>query len=253
MTRFSARRSALTFLLSFIILCVSLAGFISPREGTQARDHASRAATGWLSSGNTASATHPRLILLIVVDQFRYDYLERFGDLFAPNGIGRLLREGASWSEANHDHVPTDTAAGHAALMTGAWPAQNGIVGNEWYERETGRKVKSITDDTTRLLGGKPGDKGSSPRRLLCSTLGDELRIATRDAAKVIGISAKDRSAILPAGRRASAAYWFDSDTGNIVSSTYYFDRLPDWVNRFNEHHRIHLRDSGLADDFVQI
>ena len=179
----------------------------------------------------------PRLVLLIVVDQFRYDYLSRFGDLFGSRGIGRLTRAGASWTEANFDHVPTFTAPGHAVFMTGASPSQTGIVANEWYERETGRRVKSITDDSTMMLAGKPNEKGKGPRRLLCSTVGDELRLADRDRSKVIGISAKDRSAILPAGRRANAAYWFSTDNGNIVSSTYYFEHLPEWVVRFNNRH----------------
>ncbi|PYS78937.1 MAG: hypothetical protein DMF70_13980, partial [Acidobacteria bacterium] len=112
-----------------------------------------------------------------------------------------------------------------------------GIVANEWYERETGRRVKSITDDSTMTLAGKPGEQGKGPRRLLCSTVGDELRLADGDRSKVIGISAKDRSAILPAGRRANAAYWFSTDNGNIISSTYYFEYLPEWVVRFNNRH----------------
>jgi predicted AlkP superfamily pyrophosphatase or phosphodiesterase len=181
--------------------------------------------------------SRPRLVLLIVVDQFRYDYLRRFGDLFGSRGIGRLMREGAWWTKANFDHVPTFTAPGHAVFMTGASPSQTGIIANEWYERETGRRVKSITDDSTMMLAGKPGEKGKSPRRLLCSTVGDELRLADGDRSKVIGISAKDRSAILPAGRRANAAYWFSSDNGNIISSTYYFEHLPEWVVSFNNRH----------------
>ena len=181
--------------------------------------------------------SRPRLVLLIVVDQFRYDYLTRFGDLFGSRGIGRLLREGASWTEVNFDYAAALTAPGHAVFMTGAWPAQTGIVANEWYERDTGRKVKSVTDDSTKKLGGKPGEKGYSPRRLLCSSVGDELRIADGDRSKVIGISAKDRSAILPAGRRANAAYWFGADNGNMVSSTYYFSQEPEWVERFNSRH----------------
>jgi predicted AlkP superfamily pyrophosphatase or phosphodiesterase len=185
----------------------------------------------------TNASPRPRLVLLIVVDQFRYDYLSRFGDLFGSRGIGRLMRAGASWTETNFDHVPTFTAPGHAVFMTGASPSQTGIVANEWYERETGSKVKSITDDSTMTLAGKPNEKGKGPRRLLCSTVGDELRLADRDRSKVIGISAKDRSAILPAGRRANAAYWFSTDNGNIVSSTYYFERLPEWVVRFNNQH----------------
>ena len=185
----------------------------------------------------SADGSRPRLVLLIVVDQFRYDYLTRFGDLFGSRGIGRLMREGASWTETNFDHVPTFTAPGHAVFMTGAGPSQTGIIANEWYERDTGKKVKSVTDDSTNKLGGKPGEKGYSPRRLLCSTVGDELRLADGDRSKVIGISTKDRSAILPAGRRANAAYWFGTDNGNMVSSTYYFDREPDWVERFNGRH----------------
>jgi len=185
-------------------------------------------------TSNVAQSSRPRLVLLIVVDQFRYDYLTRFGDLFGARGIGRLLREGASWTDANFDHVPTFTAPGHAVFMTGAWPSQTGIVANEWYEQDTGKKVKSITDDSTLMLAGKPAEKGKSPRRLLCSTVGDELRLADNDRSKVIGISAKDRSAILPSGRRANAAYWFSDDNGNMISSSYYFNQLPDWVGRFN-------------------
>lgn len=185
----------------------------------------------------TAKTSRPRLVLLIVVDQFRYDYLTRFGDLFGARGIGRLMRDGASWTETNFDHVPTFTAPGHAVFMTGAYPSQTGIIANEWYERETGKKVKSVTDDSTIKLAGKPGEKGYSPRRLLCSTVGDELRLADGDRSKVIGISTKDRSAILPAGRRANAAYWFGTDNGNMVSSTYYFTQEPVWVEHFNQRH----------------
>ena len=186
------------------------------------------------SNRDENAAKRPRLVLLIVVDQFRYDYLTRYGDLFGEQGIGRLLRQGASWTEANYDHIPTYTAPGHAVLMTGAWPSQTGIIANDWYEQSTGRKVHSVTDDSTNMLAGKPGETGYSPRRLLCSTVGDELRLADNDRSKVIGISAKNRSAILPVGRRANAAYWFSDDTGNMTSSTYYFNQMPDWVTRFN-------------------
>jgi predicted AlkP superfamily pyrophosphatase or phosphodiesterase len=176
----------------------------------------------------------PRLVLLIVVDQFRYDYLERFGDLFAANGFRRLLRDGASWTQSNYDHVPTYTAPGHATMMTGAYPAETGIVGNEWLERATGKRVTSVSDESVKLLGGGPNEVASSPSRLMSSTVGDELRLATNDRAKVIGISVKDRSAILPAGRHANAAYWFSTTSGNMVSSTYYFTQLPTWVTTFN-------------------
>src|SRR6476659_1078960 len=179
-------------------------------------------------------AKRPRLVLLIVVDQFRYDYLERFNDLFVENGLRRLMRDGASWTQSNYDHIPTYTAPGHATMMTGAYPAESGIVGNEWPDRVTGRRVTSVSDTTVTLLGGAQNEGASSPRRLMSSTVGDELRLATNDRSKVIGISVKDRSAILPAGRHANAAYWFSTNTGSMVSSTYYFNQLPAWVTAFN-------------------
>ncbi|HEX7335411.1 MAG TPA: alkaline phosphatase family protein [Pyrinomonadaceae bacterium] len=176
----------------------------------------------------------PRLVLLIVVDQFRYDYLERFGDLFVQNGLRRLSREGASWTQSNYDHFPTYTAPGHGTMMTGAYPAETGIIGNEWLDRAAMKRVTSVSDETVKLLAGGPNDTASSPSRLMASTVGDELRLVTNDRAKVIGISVKDRSAILPAGRHANAAYWFSTTSGNMVSSTYYFNQLPDWVTTFN-------------------
>lgn len=182
----------------------------------------------------TAPPKRPRLVLLIAVDQFRYDYLERFGDVFGPNGFRRLLRDGASWTQANYDHTPTYTAPGHSTMMTGAYPAETGIVGNEWIDRASGKRITSVTDETVKLLGsGDPREPAASPRRLLSSTVGDELRLVTNDRSKVIGISLKDRSAILPAGRHATAAYWL-SNTGTMASSTYYFNELPAWVVAFN-------------------
>jgi predicted AlkP superfamily pyrophosphatase or phosphodiesterase len=175
----------------------------------------------------------PRLVLLIVVDQFRYDYLQRFSGLFGPRGIKRLMNEGAFWTNANFDFIPTKTAPGHTAIVTGAPPAAHGIVGNEWLDRTAG-KVTSVTDAAARVLGGGPNESAYSPRRLLASTVGDELRVATNDGAKVIGISDKARAAILTAGRRANAAYWLSSDAGNVISSDYYFKELPEWVNGFN-------------------
>ena len=154
-------------------------------------------------------------MLLIVVDQFRYDYLERFGDLFAEGGLRRLMRDGASWTRADYDHIPTETAPGHATLMTGTWPAENGIIGNEWFDRESGKRITSVSDDKEKLFGGGDNERASSPHRLMASTLGDELRLTTAGRAKVVGISVKDRAAILPAGRGASAAYWYSSQTAH--------------------------------------
>ena len=118
--------------------------------------------------------------------------------------------------------------------MSGATPAMNGIIANEWYDRETGKVVTSVSDNQTKLLGGKEGASGGSPHRLIGSTLGDELKLATVGQAKVIGVSHKDRSAILPVGKRPDGAYWFSLENGNYVSSDYYFNDLPEWVKTFN-------------------
>ena len=172
-----------------------------------------------------------RLVLLIAVDQFRYDYLTRFRSEYN-GGLDRLLRSGANYVNAHLDHYPTVTAVGHSTMLSGATPKVSGIVGNDWFDREDGAKVTSVLDQSVQLLGA-PGE-GASPRRMLVSTIGDELKRAGRGASKVIGISCKDRGAIFTAGHMADAAYWFDPETGAFVSSTYYFTELPAWVQAFN-------------------
>jgi hypothetical protein len=172
----------------------------------------------------------PKLVLAIVVDQFRYDYLTRFREDFT-GGLKRLLEQGAVFTNAHYEASPTVTAVGHSTFLTGATPAKSGIVGNNWFDRDRGKAVSSVSDDQVKMLGGL--GPGSSPSRLLVSTVGDELKMSGKGG-KVIGISLKDRSAILPAGRKADAAYWFDGASGNIVSSTYYFPELPAWVRELN-------------------
>lgn len=178
-----------------------------------------------------------RLVVLIAIDQFRYDYLTRFRDEYT-GGLARLLRNGANFVNANLEHYPTVTAIGHSTMLTGATPKISGIVGNDWYDRESGKTVTSVSDAATQLIGGTPGP-GASPRRLLVSTLGDEMKRARRDKPKVIGLSLKDRSAILPSGHMADAAYWYDNKTGDFVSSTYYSAALPAWAQAFNGRHSI--------------
>ncbi len=175
----------------------------------------------------------PKLVLLIAVDQFRYDYLARFRDEYK-GGIDRLLRTGANYVNAHLEHYPTVTAIGHSTMLSGATPNLSGIIGNDWYDRASGKTVTSVSDESTEQLGGS-ATKGSSPRRLLVSTIGDEMKRSRRDQPKVIGLSLKDRSSILPAGHMADAAYWYDAKTGDMVSSTYYFPSLPDWVQAFNK------------------
>ena len=174
----------------------------------------------------------PKLILAVVVDQFRYDYLLRFGSDYN-GGIARLLSQGAVFADARYVHYPTVTAVGHSTFLSGATPSVSGIVSNEWFDRSSDEPVTSVSDKTTQLLGGPPGAKGSSPRRLLVSTLGDELKMAGRQS-KVIGISIKDRSAILPSGHMADAAYWFDDKSQHFVTSDYYMKELPAWVAKVN-------------------
>jgi predicted AlkP superfamily pyrophosphatase or phosphodiesterase len=175
-----------------------------------------------------------RLVVGVVIDQFRYDYLTRFEDQFGEGGFKRLLTGGAVFTNANYIHTPTYTACGHATLMSGATPSMNGIIANEWYDRQAGKVVTSVSDDKSKLLGGREGASGSSPHRLIGSTLGDELKLTTVGRAKVIGVSHKDRSAVLPAGRRPEGAYWYSLDNGNFISSDYYFSDLPEWVKKFN-------------------
>jgi len=185
------------------------------------------------------NATKPvRLVVGIVIDQFRYDYLTRFQDQFGEGGFKRLLNGGAVFTNANYIHVPTYTACGHATFMSGSTPALDGIIGNEWFDRESGKRITSVTDAKVKLVGGREGAAGMSPSRMLGSTIGDELKLASGGQAKVIGISLKDRSAILPAGKHPNGAYWYDLGTGNLVSSTYYFSDLPDWVKKFNKEMR---------------
>ena len=141
------------------------------------------------------------------------------------------MDQGADFTNAHYIHVPTVTAVGHSTFMSGATPAMSGIVSNEWWDRDLKKRVTSVSDDATRLLGGDGA--GSSPRRLLQSTLGDELKMSGKGG-KVIGVSIKDRSAILPSGHMADGAYWFDGKTGHFVSSTYYFAALPGWASELN-------------------
>src|SRR5262245_37016600 len=151
-----------------------------------------------------------RLVVGIVIDQFRYDYLTRFHDQFGEDGFKRLLNGGAVFTNANYIHMPTYTACGHATFMSGATPSMNGIIGNEWYDRESGKRITSVTDGKVKLVGGRDGAAGMSPSRMLGSTIGDELKLATGGQAKVIGVSLKDRSAILPSGKHPNGAYWYD-------------------------------------------
>ncbi len=191
--------------------------------------------------------SRPKLVIGIVVDQMRYDYLYRFYNQYSENGFKRLLNDGFSCENTHYNYTPTNTAPGHASIFTGATPTNHGIINNNWYSRAENRMFYCTEDNTVQGLGtSTPEDKTGkmSPYNLKTSTITDELRLATNQKGKVIGISIKDRGAILPAGHIANGAYWYDSNTGKMISSTYYFENLPTWVSEFN--------DKKVADSYIK-
>ncbi len=176
----------------------------------------------------------PKLVVGLVVDQMRWDYLYRYYNRYSEGGFKRLLKSGFSFENAIIPYTPTVTAAGHACIYTGSVPAINGIVGNSWIERLTGKSMYCTADNTVQSVGTKSDDGEMSPKNMFANTIGDELRFASNFKSRVFGIGLKDRGAILPAGHSANAAYWFDDATGNWITSTYYMNTLPTWVDEFN-------------------
>jgi predicted AlkP superfamily pyrophosphatase or phosphodiesterase len=177
----------------------------------------------------------PKLVVGIVVDQMRWDYLYRYYSRYGNGGFKRLLNEGFSCENTNIDYIPTVTAAGHTAIYTGSVPAIHGIAGNDFIIQATGKSMYCTDDSTVRAVGAVTDAGKMSPRNLLTTTVTDELRLATNFRSKVIGIALKDRGGILPAGHTANAAYWFDDKSGNWITSTYYMKELPQWVKDFND------------------
>ncbi|MBF9254480.1 alkaline phosphatase family protein [Pontibacter sp. 172403-2] len=178
--------------------------------------------------------SRPKLVVGIMVDQMRWDYLYRYYDRYEQNGFKRLLNEGFSCENTYIDYIPTVTAIGHSSVYTGSVPAIHGIAGNDFIIQATGKKVYCTEDSTVQTVGSTSDAGEMSPRNLLTTTITDELNLATNFRSKIIGVALKDRGAILPAGHTADAAYWFDDLTGNWISSTYYMKELPEWVNKFN-------------------
>lgn len=179
--------------------------------------------------------TPPKLVVGIVVDQMRYDFLYRYQAKYGKGGFNRLMKEGFNCKNLHYNYAPTVTAAGHSAIFTGSAPALSGIAGNEWYDRKLGRTVYCTEDSTTKTIGNKTNAGKMSPKNLEVSSIADQLRIAQMFQNKTIGIALKDRGAILPAGHTANAAYWFDGYDGNWISSSFYIENLPLWVQNFNE------------------
>ncbi len=177
----------------------------------------------------------PKLVVGIVIDQMRYDYLFKYEKFYGEDGFKRLMYQGSNFTFTHFDYVPTYTGPGHASIYTGSTPYYNGIISNDWYNRKTDSFVNCIQDDTVLTIGETSSEGQASPKRLLTTTISDQLKIATNGKSKIYSISLKDRAAILPGGHNPDEVYWYSSKTGKFISSTYYTNSLPAWVIDFNE------------------
>lgn len=187
-----------------------------------------------LISLNSQAQDRPKLVVGIVVDQMKMDYLYRFSNDFSTNGFKRLMNDGYVFQNMQYNYMPTYTGPGHASIYTGTTPSTHGIVGNEWFSRKLGKEMYCTDDASVKTIGDGTKNEGEmSPKNLLSTTITDELRLSTNFKGKVIGMSLKDRGAILPAGHFANWAFWY-SKTGAFISSSFYGEKLPDWVTEFN-------------------
>ncbi len=193
-----------------------------------------------------AGVSRPKLVVGVVVDQMRWDYLYRFYDRYGKGGFKRLMNEGFNCQNAKINYLPSFTAPGHTCIYTGSVPALHGIVANEWVDIRSGKEWYCTEDSTVKSIGG--GTAGlMSPRNLLASTITDELRLATNFRSRTFGVSIKDRGAILPAGHAANAAYWYDGSNGSFITSNYYMEQLPRWLQDFNKRN---ISDSLMQQDW---
>lgn len=193
---------------------------------------------------DTNVTNKPKLVVGVVVDQMRYDYLTRFANRYGEGGFKRLLKNGYSLQNAHYNYIPTYTAVGHTSIYTGTTPTNHGIISNHWYDKYAKKTIYCVDDINYNTVGndGKGGKK--SPYRMLTTTITDQLKLAQNMNGKTIGVAIKDRSAILPAGHTANAAYWFDGGSkGQWISSNFYLNSLPNWVTEFN--------NSGKADEYL--
>lgn len=182
-----------------------------------------------------ATIDRPKLVIGLVVDQMRWDYLYRYYDRYSNGGFKRLINDGFSAENTFIPYTPTYTAVGHSSIYTGSIPAITGIVGNDWYDPQLRRNVYCTEDTSVVSVGSTTRAGMMSPKNLLSSTITDELRLATNFKGKVVGISLKDRGSILPAGHTPNGAYWYDGQTGDWITSTYYMSQLPAWVQDYNK------------------
>lgn len=177
----------------------------------------------------------PKLIVGIVVDQMRYEYLHRFAGKYGDNGFKKLMNEGFNVRNGHYNYIPTKTAPGHSSIYTGTTPSVHGVIANEWYDRKAGKLIDGATDTNFATVGSYSKRGQISPNHLKTTTITDELRLSNQMRSKVISISMKDRASVFPGGHTANAAFWYDVESGNFISSTYYIDKLPKWAADFNQ------------------
>ena len=181
----------------------------------------------------------PKLVIGIVIDQMRYDYLTRFADRFGEDGFNRILNNGFSLENAHYSLIPTYTAVGHASIFTGTTPNNHGIISNNWYDKKLKQSIYCVDDANYRTIGNNGSVGKKSPHRLYTTTVTDQLHLAQNMQGKTIGISMKDRSAILPVGHTANAAYWYDGGNKNQwITSSFYMEELPNWTTEFNNNNK---------------
>jgi predicted AlkP superfamily pyrophosphatase or phosphodiesterase len=189
--------------------------------------------------GPALAAAKPKLVVLLVIDQFRADYLERFRSGFGPGGFNRLLNRGAVFTNCNYDYAATETAPGHATLATGALPSAHGIINNEWFDRTRNARLALVEDPDHQVVGIPAAKNGGSPRNLLGGTIADQIRMAGEGRAQAVAVSLKERSAVLPAGKNPTAVFWIDQQYGGFATSTYYMKELPPWVAELNKKYNL--------------
>jgi len=187
------------------------------------------------NSTQTETTIKPKLVVGIIVDQMRYDYLTRFWNHYGEGGFKRLAEKGFNAKNHHFNYAPTSTGPGHTSVYTGATPSSHGIIGNNWYDREIDKSVYCASDDSYNSIGTSTDAGKMSPHRMLTTTITDQLRLHTQMRGKTIAVALKDRGAVLPAGHTANAAYWFEGDdVGKWITSSYYMQELPKWVTDFN-------------------
>ena len=219
---------------SILFICLSLFSWTSNAQNQKSLSSVK------VNASKQNTTQKPKLVVGIMVDQMRWDYVNRFKPFFKSSaGFQRFINEGATVDNTLIPYLPTVTASGHACVYTGSVPALHGIAGNEWYDNVKQKKIYCVEDANVQTIGSSNNAAGQmSPVNVWTTTLGDEIKLANNFKSKVVGISLKDRGAIIPAGHSANGAFWYDSKSGNFISSTYYGKSLPTWVTNYNNLHR---------------